>query len=106
MIAMIMVMVINEGGTMRTSSILVKSLTKTFTRTKVADPVAFAPGGLFNKTQLFGDVENFVLYLILESYTIFPRILSKIFFSICLQAIIANIHIMVYLEIMKQLNIT
>ena len=48
---LIMVMVINEEGTMRTSSILVKSLTKTFTRTKVADPVAFAPGGLFNKTQ-------------------------------------------------------
>ena len=51
-IAMIMMMVINEGGgTMRTSSILVKSLTKTFTRTKVAEPVAFAPGGLSNKTQ-------------------------------------------------------
>ena len=43
-------MVINEGeGTMRTSSILVKSLTKTLTRTKVADPVAFAPGGLKTK---------------------------------------------------------
>ena len=51
-IAMVMMMVINEGGgTMRTSSILVKSLTKTFTRTKVAEPVAFAPGGLYNKTQ-------------------------------------------------------
>ena len=46
MIRTIMVMVINEGVTMRTSSILVKSLTKTFTRTKVAEPVAFAPGGL------------------------------------------------------------
>ena len=43
------IMVINEGGTMRTSSILVKSLTKTLTRTKVADPVAFAPGGLSTK---------------------------------------------------------
>ena len=43
-------MVINEGeGTMRTSSILVKSRTKTLTRTKVADPVALAPGGLSTK---------------------------------------------------------
>ena len=48
-----MMMVINEGATMRTSSIFVKSRTKRFTRTKVADPVAFAPGGLFNKTQWF-----------------------------------------------------
>ena len=34
---------------MRTSSIFVKSRTKTFTRTKVAEPVIFAPGGLFKQ---------------------------------------------------------